>query len=170
MLSSSKLRMRLLPHLLKTSLLSAESSPGETPATPEVNVPDTQAEGEIPEAVAPGPAEVTPGNTGEVPGIPAEDETPAEGPATPEVMSEESEPEGLENSEDPEELIPQPVVEQHQRSITNRALLHMCIHMYAQAKLLEYELQEYKLQDYELPEYNLTEDGIAEPEPEEPEA
>ena len=92
MLSSSKLRMRLLPHLLKTSLLSAESSPGETPATPEVNVPDTQAEGEIPEAVAPGPAEVTPGNTGEVPGIPAEDETPADGPTPTPTYAEDEVP------------------------------------------------------------------------------
>ena len=99
---------------------------------------------------------------------------PGEAPATPdtEPRSEESEPEGLENSDDPEELISRPLLKQHQRSIASRALLHMCIHMYAQVELPEYELQVYKLQVYKLqvyklqvyklPEYNLTKDGVNE--------
>ena len=127
--------------------ISAEDkTPTEAPATPETNVPTTPAEGKIPKTMATATAEDSPG------------EAPA--PPDTEPRSKESEPEWLQNSED---LIPRPLVEQHQRSIANRALLHMCIHMYAQV-----EFPEYKLQEYEPPEHNLTEDGIAEPE--EPEA
>ena len=81
---------------MPTTLAEGEIPPGETPATPKVNVPATPVQGEIPDAMAPVIAEVPPEDspaTPEVnlPAIPAEGEVPeAVAPVTAEVPPGES--------------------------------------------------------------------------------